>query len=65
MTENRKRELLLALVPALCDERGMEAGLGEDATTDELFSAFRALVCQGDGSLDTGRHSFEIAHTGG
>lgn len=43
MTENRKRELLLALVPALCDERGMEAGLGEDATTDELFSAFRAL----------------------
>ena len=44
MAENRKRELLLALVPALCDERGMEAGLGEDATTDELFSAFRALV---------------------
>ena len=44
MTENRKRELLLALVPALCDERGMEPGLGEDATTDELFSAFRALV---------------------
>ncbi len=44
MTENRERELLLALVPALCDERGMEAGLGEDATTDELFSAFRALV---------------------
>ena len=44
MTENRKRELLLALVPALCDERCMKAGLGEDATTDELFSAFRALV---------------------
>ena len=44
MTESRKRELLLALVPALCDERGMEAGPGEGATTDELFSAFRALV---------------------
>ena len=44
MTENRKRELLLALVSALCDERGMEAGLGEDAATDELFSAFRALA---------------------
>ncbi|MBQ3340096.1 MAG: protein-ADP-ribose hydrolase [Atopobiaceae bacterium] len=44
MTEKRKRELLLSLIPALCDERGVELGLGEDAATDELFSVFRALV---------------------
>lgn len=44
MTEDRRRELLLSLVPALCAERGVELGLGEDATTDKLFSAFRALV---------------------
>lgn len=44
MTEKRKRELLLSLIPALCDERGVEPMLGEGATTDDLFAAFRALV---------------------
>lgn len=44
MTNERERELLLTLVPMLCEERGMDAGLAADASVDELFATFRALV---------------------
>lgn len=44
MTEARKRALLLELIPALCAERGLKAALDTNATTEELFSTFCALV---------------------
>ena len=44
MTDERKRELLLALIPMLAEERGVRARLNADASADELFSTFRALV---------------------
>lgn len=44
MTEERKRELLLSLIPKLCAERGMRMESGADSSADELFSTFRALV---------------------
>ena len=44
MGEERKRELLLKLIPALCAERGMRMKLDAEAPADELFATFRALV---------------------
>lgn len=44
MTDERKRELLLSLIPELCAERGMRMESEADSSVDELFSAFRALV---------------------
>ena len=44
MGEERKRELLLKLIPALCAERGMRMKLDAEAPADELFATFRALA---------------------
>ena len=44
LTENRKRELLLSLIPMLCEERDIGIELDPGTSTDELFSMFRALV---------------------
>lgn len=44
MTEQRKRELLLSLIPMLAEERGMRMKIDAHAPADELFSTFRALV---------------------
>lgn len=44
MTGDRKRELLLALIPMLCEERGMPVHVDVAASTDELFATFRSLV---------------------
>ena len=44
MTENRKRSLLLELIPLLCEERGLRFELDSESPTDELFATFRALV---------------------
>ena len=44
MDEARKRELLFSLNDALCRERSACSPLAEDASTEELWSLFRALV---------------------
>ena len=44
MTDDRARELLLRLIPLLCDERGMRMKLDAEASVSDLFATFRALV---------------------
>ena len=44
MNSDRERELLLGLIPMLCDERGMRMKLDAEAPTSDLFATFRALV---------------------
>ena len=44
MTEARRRELLLGLIDLLCAERGLQHEPGPEASDDELFATFRALV---------------------
>ncbi|MDO4796873.1 MAG: protein-ADP-ribose hydrolase [Coriobacteriales bacterium] len=44
MTVKRERELLLVLIPMLCEEHGLRFELDESAPADELFGTFRALV---------------------
>ena len=44
MTDARERELLLTLIPQLCEERGLGAKPAVDVSVDELFGTFRALV---------------------
>ncbi len=44
MTDDRKRELLLRLIPLLAEERGLRMKLNAEAPVEDLFSTFRALV---------------------
>ena len=44
MTDERKRKLLLALIPMLAEERDMRLKVDAAAPTDDLFATFRALV---------------------
>ena len=44
MTDDRARELLLRLIPLLCDERGMRMKLDAESSVSDLFATFRALV---------------------